>query len=248
MIFYLRAALVALQFLSQIPVNFRHWPSEREVGWSVCFYPLVGLCCGGLLWSGAYLLSGAPVMVTAVLLLLVWVWFSGALHLDGLADSADAWLGGRGDRQRTLAIMKDPTAGPLAVVVLVLVLLLKAVLIAALLQQALYWPLLLAPVVGRMVPPLLLLTTPYVRPQGLGQMLVDQLPRLQLGWILAGWALFLLAFSPWAVALTLIGLLLLHRLLRRLMLVRLGGATGDTLGAALELQETAWLLGLVLLL
>jgi adenosylcobinamide-GDP ribazoletransferase len=64
-------------------------------------------------------------MLHAALLLTVWVLLSGGLHLDGLADSADAWLGGFGDRERTLTIMKDPRSGPIAVVVLVLVLLLK---------------------------------------------------------------------------------------------------------------------------
>lgn len=50
-------------------------------------------------------------MLHAALLLTVWVLLSGGLHLDGLADSADAWLGGFGDRERTLTIMKDRAAG-----------------------------------------------------------------------------------------------------------------------------------------
>lgn len=61
----------------------------------------------------------------AALLLVFWVLATGALHLDGLADSADAWVGGLGDRERTLAIMKDPCCGPAAVVALVVVLLVK---------------------------------------------------------------------------------------------------------------------------
>ncbi len=58
------------------------------------------------------LLASAPAWPVAVLVLAVWVGLTGALHLDGLADSADAWLGGYGDRARTLAIMKDPYCGP----------------------------------------------------------------------------------------------------------------------------------------
>jgi adenosylcobinamide-GDP ribazoletransferase len=52
----------------------------------------------------------------AALLLAVWVLLTGGLHLDGLADTADAWIGGQGDRDRTLAIMKDPRSGPIAIV------------------------------------------------------------------------------------------------------------------------------------
>ncbi|PWQ89005.1 adenosylcobinamide-GDP ribazoletransferase, partial [Enterococcus faecium] len=84
-----------------------------------------GLLFGLLLWLASHLLQGTPSPLHAALLLTLWVLLSGALHLDGLADSADAWLGGFGDRERTLRIMKDPRSGPIAVVTLVLVLLLK---------------------------------------------------------------------------------------------------------------------------
>jgi adenosylcobinamide-GDP ribazoletransferase len=78
------------------------------------------------------------------------VLLSGGLHLDGLADSADAWLGGFGDRERTLTIMKDPRSGPIAVVVLVLVLLLKFCALLALLATG-QWRRLVdrAPLIGR---------------------------------------------------------------------------------------------------
>ena len=59
------------------------------------------------------------------MLLAVWVLLTGALHLDGVADCADAWVGGFGDREKTFQILKDPRSGPIAVVVLVLVLLVK---------------------------------------------------------------------------------------------------------------------------
>lgn len=79
----------------------------------------------------------------------VWVGLSGGLHLDGLADTADAWIGGHADRQRTLEIMKDPRSGPIAVVVLLLVLLLKFAALVVLLGQGAWAGLLLAPWLGR---------------------------------------------------------------------------------------------------
>lgn len=116
---------IALQFLSSLPVSLPGMPAPREVGRSLLYYPLVGLLFGLLLWLASHLLQGTPSPLHAALLLTLWVLLSGALHLDGLADSADAWLGGFGDRERTLRIMKDPRSGPIAVVTLVLVLLLK---------------------------------------------------------------------------------------------------------------------------
>jgi adenosylcobinamide-GDP ribazoletransferase len=59
--------------------------------------------------------------VAAALVLILWVWSTGALHLDGLADSADAWVGGLASRERTLEIMKDPRSGPAAVTAIGLV-------------------------------------------------------------------------------------------------------------------------------
>ena len=109
---------IALQFLSSLPIRLSGMPKPQELGRSLLFYPLVGLLFGLLLWGANALLAGAPLMLHAALLLTLWVLLSGGLHLDGLADSADAWLGGFGDRERTLTIMKDPRSGPIAVVTL----------------------------------------------------------------------------------------------------------------------------------
>jgi hypothetical protein len=106
--------------------------------------------------------------VLAALVLAVWVLLTGGLHLDGLADTADAWIGGQGDRDRTLAIMKDPRSGPMAVVIIVLVLLSKFAALQVLLAGDARTVLLLTPMLGRTVIVLLLITTPYVRPEGLG--------------------------------------------------------------------------------
>jgi len=239
---HLRAALVALQFLSQIPVHFKVPPSEREVGLSLLYYPLVGLLFGVVLVLLMVATAGLPHLISAVLILIGWVWLSGALHLDGLADSADAWLGGRGDPERTLAIMKDPTAGPIAVVVLLLVLLLKFALIYSVLEAELLLPLLLAPVIGRMSLPVLLLTTPYARTQGLGRWLVDYAPRrLVLGSLLILTGALSLVGGGWLM-LSFATVAALLWVLRRLMILRIGGATGDTLGASLELSEATFLL------
>ncbi len=239
------ALLIALQFLTRIPVSLADRPTPQQVGRSLLCYPLVGLLLGGLLVALQQLLDGAPPMLQAALLLAAWVGLSGGLHLDGLADSADAWVGGCGDRERTLAIMQDPRSGPIAVVVLVLLLLLKFVALVALLEAGAGLALLLVPWLARALLPLLLLSTPYVRAGGLGQALAEHLPRRQLPWLLAAHGTALLLFG-WAgvLALAVAGLLFVG--LRRAMLQRLGGTTGDTAGALVELSECAVLLALAL--
>jgi adenosylcobinamide-GDP ribazoletransferase len=92
----LKPLLIALQFLTRLPVKAGDW-SDRDIGRSMLFYPLVGLLLGLALASVTAALHGAPPGVVAAVLLALWVVATGALHLDGLADSADAWIGGFGD-------------------------------------------------------------------------------------------------------------------------------------------------------
>ncbi|MGE7957184.1 adenosylcobinamide-GDP ribazoletransferase [Pseudomonas sp. NPDC089530] len=237
---------IALQFLSSFPVRLPGMPAPQEMGRSLLFYPLVGLLFGVLLWGLNQLLMGAPVLLHAALLLTVWVLLSGALHLDGLADSADAWLGGFGDRERTLTIMKDPRSGPIAVVTLGLVLLLKFSALVALIEQQAGVALLLAPLIGRGALLGLFLSTPYVRAGGLGQALAEHLPRQAGKQVLAFAALLCVLLGGYGAVFALLLAVVVFAGLRRLMMRRLGGTTGDTAGALLELLEMAVLVGLAL--
>lgn len=237
---------IALQFLSSLPVRLPGMPEPEQLGRSLLFYPVVGLLFGGLLWALDALLFGAPLLLHAALLLMAWVLLSGGLHLDGLADSADAWLGGFGDRERTLLIMKDPRSGPIAVVTLVVVLLLKWAALVALIEQGQALALLIVPMLGRGALLGLFLTTPYVRAGGLGQALADHLPR-RSGWqVLSACALGCLLLLGWAGLWMLVVASLVFIGLRRMMLRRLQGCTGDTAGALLELLEVAVLVASVL--
>ncbi|MCW1245394.1 adenosylcobinamide-GDP ribazoletransferase [Pseudomonas sp. SAICEU22] len=236
---------IALQFLSSLPVRLPGMPEPEQLGRSLLFYPVVGLLFGGLLCLLDALLSGAPALLHAALLLAAWVLLSGGLHLDGLADSADAWLGGFGDRERTLLIMKDPRSGPIAVVTLVLVLLLKWTALVALIEQGPALALLIVPMLGRGALLGLFLTTPYVRAGGLGQALADHLPR-RSGWqVLLASALVCVLAMGWAGLWTLVVAAMVFIGLRQMMLRRLQGCTGDTAGALLELLEMAVLVALV---
>lgn len=227
--------LIAVQFLTLLPVPPPSNYTPLLLGRSLLWYPVVGGLLGALLWAVAGGLSGAPLALQAALLLTLWVALSGALHLDGLADTADAWLGGLGDRERTLALMKDPCCGPLAVVVLVLVLLLKFTALFSLLAQGHAWVLCWVLMAGRAMPLLLLLTTPYVRSGGLGETLSQHLPQRPAWGVLSGSALLLgVAGGGWIVG-CILGVWLWAR---RALLQRLGGTTGDTLGAMVELVET----------
>ena len=233
----IRPFLLALQFLTRFPVRLTGELAAEDLGRSLLYYPLVGIILGGLLAASAWLLSGAPPLLAGALVLTLWVALTGALHLDGLADTIDAWAGGRGDPERTLALMKDPHCGPQGVTGLVLVLVLKFAALAALLEAGDYLPLILAPILARTALPLLFLTTPYVRPGGLGAALASGLPRRAgTGVLIAAGALTPLLAGAAGLLILACTLAAIY-ILRRAMKQRIGGTTGDTAGALVEIAE-----------
>lgn len=234
--------LLALQFLTVLPVRIKGTPDGEATGRSLLYYPLVGLLIGGLLTALAWAGSELPGNLPAATLLAFWVALTGMLHLDGLADSADAWIGGFGSRRKTLEIMKDPHCGPAAVVTLVLVLLLKFVTLDHLMMSNNGSALVTAPILGRTALVLLFLMTPYVRRNGIGSQIADHLPRRAAMLVI----FFTLAAIFLSIGFNAVWLFLstgtLFFALRALMLRRIGGTTGDTAGALVEMIETVTLL------
>ena len=230
----IQSFFIALQFLTIFPIRLKTPISDTDIGYSLLYYPLIGLLISLLLITLIELMHTQAAYVTAVVILIAWVVISGGLHLDGLADSADAWLGGLGSQNKTLEIMKDPASGPIAVISLVLVLLLKFVMLAVLIQQkehlAIVWTLILS----RSAIPLLLLTTPYVRSNGLAIVLKEHQPHTQIRRLMLIIAMLTVFFTG---LVTLLFVLTIFLLLRYLMERRLAGFTGDTVGAMVKILE-----------
>ena len=257
LIAFARPLGLALALLTTLPVG--RWVaspvSPADPGRSVLWYPVVGLLIGMLLASLAWLLSGVDAPLGAALVVVLWVVLTGALHLDGLADCVDAWFAGHGRDapERTLAVMKDPAAGPMAVVALLLVLGLKGAAIAAI-WSALwsspasgYWwspplvgLLVVVPVLARLAAMLFMATTAYRRAQGLASALDAQLPRAA-AWLVAGGgvAFVLVCAGPAAGVIMALGALFVSLGWRALWQRRIGGYTGDVVGGLIELVEVA---------
>lgn len=239
---------IALQFLTRLPVRVPAYSAE-QLRQSLYWYPFAGAVIGLILLPAQFvllqILSWDADVIVSVLLLVLWVMLTGALHLDGLADTADAWLGGQGDRDKTLRIMKDPACGPAGVVAIALVLLVKFAAILYLQQHQQFAYLLMVPVAARAFVPVLFLLTPYVRAEGLGKpfseglegqaMVPGLLFTLILGFVTNG--------SGWLVSLLLAGLVFWS--VRHWQMQRLGGTTGDTAGALVELLECVLLISCV---
>lgn len=236
------AFFLALSLLTRIPTPTLPTLQEADFGRSTLFYPLVGLLLGCLLCLPLWLFPQADPLVLAAIITVFWAALTGGLHLDGVADSADAWLGGLGDLEKTHRILKDPLVGAAGAIALVSILLLKFAALTVLIKSELSWLILFAPALGRSFVLLLFLTTTYVRASGLASAAVNTLPEKPAFWLV----LTVIGLASWLAWQGLALALINFWLLRRLMLQRLGGCTGDTAGACVEFGEAAWLLGIAL--
>lgn len=251
-----RATLVALQFLTRLPVRIEPPPSAREAGLSLACYPVVGLALGAILWGAVLAVSRLPAFLGAAIVLTVWVLITGALHLDGLADMADAWVGGHGDRERMLEIMKDPRSGPVAVAVVSCLLLLKVAALTALTGHlhgatAASWRdprvaagCILPPLLARAAIPLLFAHTPYVRPWGIAQELTTYQSRRAGVAVAAITLLGTLAACRIVGAVALGAAVIAYGIVRAGLIRRLGGFTGDGAGALIEVIEAGCLVAI----
>jgi len=237
---------IALQFLTVFPIQLKQMPSKQQNGQSLLFYPVIGLGIGLVLYTIALGLSALPSMLLSSLILVIWIWLTGGLHLDGLADTADAWVGGFGDKERTLKIMKDPACGPIGVLSLIIVCILKWSAIYVLLEKQYVQALILFPMLGRLVPLFLFLTTDYVREKGLGSSIANYIPKM-ISIIVACLSLSLFTYFSWlGLGCIMISILILLYL-RQQFIRRIDGITGDTVGASIELVEMAAILSFVVL-
>jgi adenosylcobinamide-GDP ribazoletransferase len=236
---------LALTFLTKLPWPWRGPADGAALARSLFWFPWVGTLLGLSFW-GAWmgLQKILPTPAAAALLLALTVWVTGGLHLDGLADTADG-LGGGHTPEETLRIMKDSRVGAFGVISLILALLLKFSLFLSLATKTGgVQVLLLYPVISRWSMVLLAYLSPYARPEGgLGQaMTLGVSPRVLIGASLSAGALALLILGApglvlfgVAAALVWLGSLYFQR--------RLGGITGDVLGATNEVLEVLVLAG-----
>jgi adenosylcobinamide-GDP ribazoletransferase len=227
---------------------------RRTAGAAMSLAPLVGAVLGAVLAGAGLGLRwlGAPALVAGAVTVALGVLLTRGLHIDGLADTADG-LGSYRDADGALEIMKKPDVGPFGVAAVVLALLIQAASAATLLSRAA--PAALAGIVTATAAGRLAATwscrqgVPAARPDGLGALVAGT-----VNWFsaLAGLALTALLavpaapHRPWqgpaAVAVALgAGLLLVHHAVRRI-----GGVTGDVLGAAIEISATVAYVGLAI--
>lgn len=228
----------ALRFLTIIPTP--RWGRLED---SLPYFPIVGMILGGIVGGFDLLLTpylpSFPRSALAVLLLCL---FTGALHLDGLADTCDGLVLGK-DRQDRLRIMRDSRVGSFGAIGIFTILILKVATLSALPSGERLLALILTPMLGRWAMNLNIHLFPYARPEGMGAAFkrASSPIRLTIATLISiDTALFLLGLGDGSL---LLGISLAAALLLGLFLSRhLGGLTGDSYGAISELVEATALL------
>jgi len=229
--------IIALQFLTRLPMP-AIVVDDAAFARSMRWFPAVGLVIGALVAGAAWAGGLVDSRLGALAALIAWVGVTGALHLDGLSDLADASGAAHQDRERLLAVLADPHVGSFGVVAIVLQLLSKLVLLHMLIEAHAFVPLVLVPFAARIGP---LVWTWRLVPlhQGLAARFRPAIGPVEL----MVWAAGLVAASWFYPALLVTPLLVLWWgwQVRRMI----GGISGDGHGAGIELIETALLLTLV---
>jgi adenosylcobinamide-GDP ribazoletransferase len=240
----------AVGFLSVLPVGAAGAAPAEEFARSAAFFPAVGLLIGAGCLAVTAVFDGLVGQGPAnALVLLFLVLITGGLHIDALADTADGFAGSR-PPERRLEIMRSGASGPIGVAIVTGVLLLKFSLLSGLGGGERAAALLLAPLLARWPMVVLAWALPPVRTEGLGRAFAGRIKIIDLaiatGFVVAAAAgtIYLWDYRYFALVPTLVlATVAVGTMSRRL----LGGVTGDTLGATVELSEAA-LLGIFLVI
>lgn len=238
----------ALAFLTRIPVSQKLTGGEDSFSKAVIYYPVIGFLLGAIaVLAFTFLQPLFQPFALAVIMLGVNIVLSGGLHLDGFADCADGFLSSQ-PRERVFEIMKDSHIGAFGVIALILLLLLKVSLLTSIFadtakgMEAVF----LMPLTGRCVLIINMVLQPCAKKDGLGASLWKRSPLLLL------WA-FVFLFGVAFLVRKLAGIMTVSGGLAVLFLFviytqkKIGGGTGDTLGAGCELSELGVILAAVII-
>jgi adenosylcobinamide-GDP ribazoletransferase len=243
--FPVASLLAGLRFLTIIPIPWKSEEDGRFFQASLLWFPLIGLLIGAVtVFPVIFCVHSLPPSISAVLAMILLAGVSGCLHLDGLADSGDALLSAR-PRERALEIMRDSRSGAMGIVSLIFVLLGKYAALSSLPASVLIPALFVIPMASRTAIILSMALLPYARSgDGLGRLFysTDKYTVAVLGVLFCS-VVTLLFTSLQAALATILAIFVTVGIFSFWCFRKLGGATGDTLGAVCELTELAVAVG-----
>ncbi len=247
--------ITALQFLTIFTVSRKHAAEEGDLAKSMAYFPVIGFLIGLILVYAdkVFTVAALPQTIGNLLLLALAVLATRALHIDGLADTCDGIMGGK-DHESRLAIMKDSRLGTAGALSIVFVVFFKYLCLNNLYNSEKVAALLTAPMLGRWSQTLMVFKANYGREDGMGKVFVGHLRAgglLAASVIAVGLTAFVIiredARSVFLVVSLISGVLVFTYFGKRYLTRKLGGVTGDAIGAMSELTEVLVFLLFVIL-
>lgn len=238
--------ILIIQFLTRIPLPNQEDVTEAHFASGLKFFPVAGTLIGAILCAFAWLLQhlfGSLNLFSIVLIVFAGIVITGGLHLDGLADSFDGLYSNR-SKERMLEIMKDSRIGANGVLALIGLIVIKISALVTLLPHLPIAALFLMPVYARFNVLVLCYKAQSARENGMGNFFIGKVGKME--WLF-GSAVTLLASLVYPMALILLVCQVLLTISYRIHVTgRIGGLTGDIIGASIELNELFYVMGLVL--
>jgi len=237
----LKRISIAIQFLTILSLPGKKPVEPKELAKSMAYFPLAGLLIGVLLSLSLFILIPLPKLVTGVLILIISTIITGGIHLDGFIDTCDGFYGNN-PKEKILEIMRDSRVGAMGAIGIVFILLLKLSLFVNIPQSVLWRALIIMVVFGRWSLSLAAYVSSYVRSEGKGKCFMEYAGKNEF---------FMGTFFTIALFLVFMGLkgvvLFIFSLVPVLLFInyakrKIGGMTGDTIGAASEIAEVGVLL------
>lgn len=233
--------LIALQFLTILPVRIKTVIKKEDFGASLLYFPIIGLLIGLLLSISAFVFSFLAGLVRGAFILIISIIITGGIHLDGFADTCDGFYGNR-PKEKILEIMRDSRIGVMGAIGVFSLLLLKFAIIASLPDAVLWKALIEMAVFARWSQALACSTSCYARSEGKAEYFIGYARKKD---VFMG-SIFTLGLFLWLMQLkglilfflSLLSVLLFLRYIRK----KIGGMTGDTIGAVSEFSEAITLL------
>ncbi|WP_206460297.1 adenosylcobinamide-GDP ribazoletransferase [Anaerovorax sp. IOR16] len=219
-----------MAFFTRLPVPYVEYTEERYLK-GLELIPLLGILMGGILYGLSFFHLIFDPQVVSMILLGGYIVLTGGLHLDGLADTCDGIFSGR-ERDRMLEIMKDSHVGSFGVLSMIFFVAFYMVMYG----RIPYESLLVLPVVGKSAPLISASFAEYVRPSGMGKLLVDNCGKVELFMAIFVPTVVAALLNPWyliAVGVAIVSVILSTNHLKKV----LGGITGDTMGMVCELSQ-----------
>lgn len=234
----MKGLLLMITFLTRLPINTSFEFTEKDLIEGIKYLPIVGFIIGILLWTVSQISYSVDRAVTVLFVWMFYIWITGGLHLDGLADSFDGIFSNR-DREKMLDIMKDSRIGTFGVIGIIFIILLNIVLS----YFVDFKVLLVIPVLGRTCGVLSSAINTYARKdRGMGKTFVEYSSYKDALFVIVITIIISIMLFDYTLIFSEIPVFLYALLLGMYFKKKIGGMTGDTVGAVIELSQTFSLL------